>query len=453
MLLQFQYLSLSTIIKSVKNKNWRVLQMKTKSKWMVLLLCFIMLVSACGNNSSTNTSEDESNGSASEVTSNGDEGPKEITFWHYFTSLNGEVTQRFIDEYNEQHEDVVINFEFVPREELVKQLSIGLVSGELPDMAFIDNPNQAAYSAMGLFADLTERFNNWEGNNFLDGVMESAKYDNKVYGLPHASNTLALFYDEDMLNEAGLEPPTTWDELSDAALKLTHDHVYGFAFSAVKSEEGTFQMLPYFLSSGASVNTISLPEGVRALSFLTDLVEQGVVSKEVLNWKQGDVEKQFIAGNAAMIVNGPWIVNSIRENAPDKNWGVTLLPKDKEYASALGGENIVILENSQVKDEAWDFLTWFMTKENNMEFVKEVGRFSPLADVSPEDIWADDPIMQVFAEEMKYARPRGPHPKWPEISTAIITAVQESLTGSKTPEDALQGAQERIDEINASLGQ
>ncbi|WP_341876703.1 ABC transporter substrate-binding protein [Defluviitalea saccharophila] len=411
----------------------------------------VSVLAGCGNSNKSETSDTSSQSEQTSAVSQAKE-PKELTFWHYFTSINGETVQKYVDEYNAMQDDVKINFEFVPRDELLKQFTIGLVSGELPDMTFVDNPDHASFSAMGLFADITDKVQAWEdGNKFLEGALNSAKYNGRIYGLPHASNALALYYDVDMLAAAGVQPPETWEELEAAAAKLTSGNTYGLAFSAIKNEEGTFQMLPFLLSSGATVDTLDSAGGVKALTFLSDLTNKGYVSKEVLNWAQGDVEKQFVSGNAAMIINGPWIKANLQKNAPDKNWAVTKLPKDKEFASTLGGENIVILNNSEVTDEAWEFLKWFMSKENNIEFCKTVGRFSPRSDVTPEEVWGDDAVMKVFADQMQYAQPRGPHPKWPEVSAVIINAVQESLSGVKEPAQALKDAQVKIDEINSTL--
>ncbi|NLK21250.1 MAG: ABC transporter substrate-binding protein [Epulopiscium sp.] len=422
-------------------------------KIVAIILATMLGVSVLAGCSSSKTQDPASTGDSGKTPaqeSKKDE-PKEVTFWHYFTSINGETIQKYVDEYNGMQDDVKINFEFVPRDELLKQFTIGLVSGELPDMAFVDNPDHASFSAMGLFADITDKVNAWEDGKFLEGPLNSAKYNDKIYGLPHASNALALYYDVDMLEAAGVEPPETWEELEEAAAKLTSGNTYGLAFSSIKNEEGTFQMLPFLLSTGATVENLDSPEAEKALSYLSNLTEKGYVSKEVLNWAQGDAEKQFVSGNAAMIVNGPWIKPNLEKNAPDKNWAVTKLPKDARFASTLGGENIVITSSSEVIDESWEFLKWFLSKENNIDFCKTVGRFSPRSDVTPEEVWGDDEIMKVFADQMQYAMPRGPHPKWPEVSSVVINAVQESLSGVKAPAQALKDAQVKIDEINASL--
>ena len=421
-------------------------------------MCASMMVGCSGDSGTSQASEASSQPASSDNASESTESTsggaaKEATFWHYFTSVNGEVSQAFIDEYNASQDAVKINFEFVPREELQKQLTIGLVSQELPDMAFLDNPDQAAYAAMGLFADLTDRFNAWDENQFQEAILNSAKYDGKIYGLPHASNCLALFYDKDMLAEAGVEPPTTWSELEDAAAKLTKDNVYGFGFSAIKNEEGTCHFTPFLYSAGGTFDQVNSAEGIEALTFLSNMVQKGYASKENLNWTQADVEKQFEAGNVAMVTQGCWIIPNLESETPDKNWGVTTIPAadGKETATMLGGENIVIINNSDCVDECWDFLTWFLSRENNIEFCKQVNRLSPRSDVTGEDVFGDDEVMALFAEQLKTAVPRGPHAKWPEISSAIVTAEQEALSGVKTPEQALNDAQVKIDEINASL--
>ncbi len=420
-------------------------------------MCASMMAGCSGDSGTAGTSQPSSQPASSDNASAPAESTggaaKEVTFWHYFTSKNGEVNQSFIDEYNASQDAIKINFEFVPREELLKQLTIGLVSQELPDMAFVDNPDQASFAAMGLFADLTDRFNAWEGNQFQEKLLNSAKYDGKIYGLPHASNCLALFYDKDMLAEAGVEPPTTWTELEAAAAKLTKGNVYGFGFSAIKNEEGTCHFTPFLASNGVSFDKVDSPEGIEALTFLTNLVQKGYASKENLNWGQADVEKQFIAGNVAMITQGCWIIPNLKEQVPDKNWDVAMIPAadGKETATMLGGENIVVISSSEVVDECWDYLTWFLSKENNIKFCKQVNRLSPRSDVTGEEVFGDDKVMSLFAEQLKTAQPRGPHAKWPEISSALVTAEQEALSGVKAPEQALKDAQVKIDEINASL--
>ena len=189
-----------------------------------------------------------------------------------------------------------------------------------------------------------------------------------------------------------------------------------------------------------------------ALTYLTDLIGDGSMPKDVINWTQGDCNNQFISGGLAMQVNGPWNVATIKNLAPDKNWGVALVPKadDGVYASVLGGENFGPTTACKDLDAAVEFLTYLMSKDVSANFCEAAGKFSPRADSSAsKEIWTTDPIFSVFAAEMQYAMPRGPHPRWPEISTAISVAQHEAFTGVKTPQEALDGAAATVSAILA----
>lgn len=383
----------------------------------------------------------------------------ELTLWHYFGTdyeySDGSVFQRDIDRFNEMQDRIHVTYTYVSREDLMKQYTMGAMSGELPDIGMVDNPDMASYIQMGVFADITDQLNAWgELDQFFEGPLNSCTQNGRIYGLPHNSNCLCLFYDKDALDEAGLAVPTTWTELREAAKALTNPETgrYGLGISAVKNEEGCFQFIPWFLSSGGKLEELNGEGCVAALTFLNDLILDGSMPKDIINWTQGDINNQFISGGLAMQVNGPWNVASVNELAPDKNWGVALIPKadDGVNASVLGGENFGLTTACKDIDAGVEFLTWLMSKEVSADFCEEAGKFSPRADSSASKaIWTDDPIFSVFAENMNYAMPRGPHPRWPEISTAISVAEHEVFTGSKDVQSALDEAAATVSTILA----
>lgn len=377
---------------------------------------------------------------------------KELSFWHYFIGSEGVIFEQYVDTFNKLNEGkIYINAEFVPREELMKQYTIGAVSGELPDMGMVDNPDHASYASMGILQDITDLYNSWDEANFLKGPLNSCMYDGKLYGIPQASNCLALYYDRDILEEYNLEIPKTWSELENASKILTDHSIgrYGFAISAIGNEEGTFQFIPFLESSG-KFDELDSKGSIESLEFLTRMVNKGYMSKEIINWNQADAEKQFAAGSAAMMVNGPWNIASVNADAPDKNWGVALVPRadDGVNASSLGGENFVICKGAD-REACWEFLSWFGGKDISQQYNYDIKKFSPRADVDGSVVYAADPQMALFASVMPTAKPRGPHPRWPEISAAIYTAEQESLTGQKTPKQAMIDAQKKVDKINS----
>src|SRR5690606_36975844 len=132
-------------------------------------------------------------------------------------------------------------------------------------------------------------------------------------------------YNVDMLAEAGLEPPETWDELELAAAALTQGSTYGMAFSASPNADGAYQFLPFFWSAGGDESRLGDGAGAPALQLWKDLVDAGSASQSVVNWNQQDVNDQFLAGRAAMMINGPWQVPVLSEQ-DDVDWAVASIP-------------------------------------------------------------------------------------------------------------------------------
>jgi len=372
----------------------------------------------------------------------------DIKIWYYWESpIHQEVLNTIVSDFNASQERITVSADYIPFADFKKQLSVGVAAEELPDLVIIDNPDHAAYAAMGIFADLTDELSSWPDlGEYYHGPLASCTIEGKIYGIPFGSNCLALYYNEDMLASAGCEVPTTWDELKDVAEKTTTDGVIGFAICSLPNEEGTFGFLPWLWSTGATSYEINSEGGIKALTLYKDLIESGSMSTEVINWTQGDVMNQFISGNIAMMINGPWQVPRMRSEAPEElNWNVALIPKDEVYSSDLGGENFAIINNENVS-KSLEFLLYAVSAEKVREYIDNFGYIASRKDVAKTQ-YTDDPIMQKFIEQMEYALPRGPHEKWPEISNAISAAFNEVITGVADPEIAAANAQTTIDSI------
>lgn len=375
-----------------------------------------------------------------------------IEFWSY-VPLDNPALYVYIDKFNEEQNRVSIDAKFIPFAEFKRQLTVAIMGKTPPDLVLIDNPDHATYIAMGALEDLTDKIATWEyePEDFYPGPWQSASWEGRQYGIPFETNTLVLFYNVDMFKAAGLDPdrpPKTWEELTEYAAKLTRDGVFGLSVCAMASEEGTFQWLPFLQQNGGDILHLDRPEAIEALQLWVDWVQKGYVSREILNMDQwSGVRVQFITEKAAMMINGPWCVAPMRDEVPDLNWRVAPLPGRKKQASAMGGVNIAIIKGQNV-DAAWEFITWLYQPEIIGEFWYRFGSLPimpKIAETAP--YWKGDPVYEAYLEQMKYAAPRGPHPEWPQISTAIYTAMQEALTGVKTPEQALKDAARKVREI------
>ena len=372
-----------------------------------------------------------------------EEASGDVTIWYYWeTEGHQKALNHIIEEFNGSQDSITVEAKYVPFADFKKQLSIGASADELPDLVILDNPDHAAYAAMGIFADITDKF---DVSNYYEGPVNSCTLDGKLYGVPFGSNDLVLFYNEDMLKEAGCEVPTTWDELLEVAKATTTDSVFGFAHCALQNEEGTFNFLPWVWSTGATSYELNSEGGIKALNFEKELVDSGAMTKEAINWTQGDTMHQFIAGNLAMMINGTWQIPTMREEVPDLNWNVAPIPQDKEQASGLGGENYAVIAGGN-EDAAVKFLEFATTPETCLYMMNAMGYISADSTIA-ENQFEGDEVYQVFVDEMQYAHARGPLPEWPSISDAISLAFNKVITGESAPEDAAAEAQATIDGI------
>jgi len=364
------------------------------------------------------------------------------------------VTETLAREFEGKNPDIKIDVKHVNFANIVNDAVRAVSTGTAPDMMMIDNPDIAliaSHDVLYPLDDLLAKSKVMDKKDFFPGPIANATWKGKIYALPRGANTIALYYNADQYKAAGLDPdkpPKTWAELYDAAKKLTDadKHRYGIAFSAIATEEGTFQFLPWIQSAGGDFDKLNADGSVRALEFWQKLVDTKVSSPDVLVWRQNDATGQFMAGNAAMSISGPWELPALEKGAKF-DWRVTLLPGETETsvrASALGEFANAILASSQHPEETFKFMEYVYSQSSRNW--NEFGMLPPNASASPTDPkWPK--AYAVFVEQMKFAKGRGPHPAWPQISKAIQSAVQNALTHKSDAKTALNVAKATVDRI------
>ena len=377
-----------------------------------------------------------------------------LTMW---TESSNAPEAVFAQEFSEMDNGVTIDVREVRFEDLVAETLRAFATRSNPDIIAIDNPDHAAFASRGAFLDLNpyiEASDQIVLDRYFDGPRSSFTWDGGTYGIPRASNTIALYFNKDMFRAAGLDPdspPATWDELYEAAVALTDpdNDVYGIAFSANASEEGTFQFLPWVQMAGGSFDNINADGAAEALDLWKRFFDEGLTSPDTLTRGQWDSTGTFNGGNAAMAISGPWELGRMAADA-QFDWGVTLLPVPEEgapRASALGDFNLAIFANTEQPDAAFRFLEYVDAQAERVwpEFTRMPSRND--IELTPTGNERIDAAAPVFVEQLRYARNRGPHPEWPRISQAIQDAFQSALTGQKSSQDALDDAQAQIERI------
>lgn len=379
--------------------------------------------------------------------------PVKLTIW----GLDGDngLIPTLASEFDAQNDDVVVEFRAVAFDDLVNETLKAVATGNAPDMISLDNPDFALFSSRGAMLDITDRVaasSVIKPDQFYPGPWASVMWDGKIYGVPKATNTIALFYNKDLFAKAGIaNPPETWDELLEDARKLNDpaNNVYGLTWSARGNEEGTFQFLPWIQMAGGSWKQVNGEGSVRALDLWKTMLDEKLGSQDVLSQGQWDSTGTFNAGNAAMAISGPWEINRMATDAKF-DWGVALLPTETAggiRSSAMGDFNWGIFASTPHPDESFRMLEYFVSQSDRLfpEFSNIPARNDiPLPSTGDA---RKDAALKVFQEQLNYAQPRGPSPDWQKISKAIYDAMQSALTGQMSAQDALNQAQTTIDGI------
>ncbi|MFE4868129.1 extracellular solute-binding protein [Streptomyces sp. NPDC056682] len=340
---------------------------------------------------------------------------------------------------------VTVEQRSVPGASLIPKVLQQASSRTLPDLLMLDNPDLEQIAQTGALTPLDQY--GIDSSGLAKGILSAGTYQGKVYGLAPTVSTIALVYNKDMLAEAGVAVPRTWDELETAAAKLTRPGRYGMAVDANATFEGTWQFLPFLWSNGGDEKQLDTPQAAQALQLWVDLVKRGSMSKSVLNWTQADVHDQFVAGKAAMMINGPWRINALNETK-NLHWGVAPIPvrqMGQTLVTPLGGETWTVPRGASKarQEKAAQVLACLNDSTNMLALAKQY--FTVPSRTAVASRYAEQvPSMAAFVKSVESSRARTGElgVKWPKAATGIYTAIQAALTGGQTPEEALKHAQQ-----------
>lgn len=372
---------------------------------------------------------------------------KALVLWDYQQQPGTEYLKR-LDDWSAKS-GVKIDRVVVKYEDFLSKILQAAAANQLPDVIMIDNPWNSAMAEQGVLEDITDRVNEWgQWDTFYPGPAASATWKDRIYGVPNESNALIMYYDKTVLDEAGVQVPTTWDELAAAAAKLTTADRYGFATSMTKSENSVFVFESLLWQAGADLDSLRSPEALSAMEFLKNLQTSGSMSSEALSWDLRGGVTELVNGRAAIAWDGTWDYNWAAENMQDGHeLGVALLPSGADSAASnLGGENWAITTTSEMKDQAWDLVTFAVDPAVQMPYLVESGQLPSRSDLAGSAEFSEEPFGTMI-KQLELARARVYGPNYPKMADAIVTAFQSVLSGQDEPASALTKAADTIEPL------
>lgn len=329
---------------------------------------------------------------------------------------------------------------------LTNQALLSAQEGTSPDVILIDNPAVSTLADTGILSTVDEF--GLDTSAIDQNLLDAGVVGGKSYGIPIGANTLSLYYNADVLADAGVDPAsiTDWDSLTAALEQVKKASHKGITFAGIGTEEGSFQFLPWFWGAGAELTALDSPEAVAALELWKGWLDEGYAPNTVINNSQNTVWEEFLTGDFAFAENGTWQVNSAAE--AEFETGIVQLPaKDGGVAPApTGGELIVapVQEDTARYDVTRQIVECMTTPEGFVETANTFAYYVPPTAEGQERLVADNADLEPWVEAVRNAKGRtsdGLGTDYPVISEALWTAVQNALSGAATPQEALATAQ------------
>jgi multiple sugar transport system substrate-binding protein len=412
---------------------------------LVPLVAILLLATACTGG-----------GNGEPSASGGSAGPVTLTFWHGYSDAEADSLNALLDEWNADHPDIKVDPLYVNNDRALQKLTVALQGGEPPDITYQYGSSMAGVAAAPGLVDLTDWVQqpevDWE--DFIAGAREAATVDGKVLGIPALVDNLAIVYNKDLFDAAGLDYPSpdwTWDDLRSAAKALTDpaNKIFGFSYPMDASEDSVWHYDPLLWQNGGSILTedgsqaaFNSPEGVEALEVLTGMaVDDKSVFLDIQNSVYTDV---FNSGRIAMLETGPWDLASFT----DVDYGVEILPGfGGDHQTIAGPDMWCVFDNGGGKvDAALEFLQWLTAAEQVKKEDLATGHLPIRLSVAQDQAFLDDlakalPGVDVFADNLENVQQARPVlDAYSKISEAMGLAIVSAMLGKSEPKAALDQA-------------
>lgn len=329
--------------------------------------------------------------------------------------------------------------------DLTNKTLLAAQQGNSPDVLVVDNPVISTLADAGVLTTTEE--NKLDTSAMEPNLLGAGQLGGKTYGVPIGANTLALYYNKDLLAAAGVgvASVTDWPSLTAALAKVKSAGKKGITFSAIGTEEGSFQFLPWFWGSGAQLTALDSPQAVAALSLWTDWLGRGYAPNSVINNTQTTSWQEFASGEYAFGENGTWQLANAEKL--DFEYGIIAIPGSSggTAPAPTGGEFVAVPVQSDTKRYAssQQLVTCLTNADNLLATDRTLSYIAPITAVQDKQVAADAKL-KVWVEAVKAAKGRtGDNlgTRYPRISEPLWTAIQAALSGAKTPREALAAAQ------------
>lgn len=369
------------------------------------------------------------------------------------------VVQPLFTAFEQAHPNIKLKYNRLPFGQLLQTLEISLnARTATPDVYIVDGPLTASYAARGHLLDLSEALKD-EIPGYTQAAIDQGSWNDKLYSAPFVSSTASLYYNKELFEQAGVEPPPadvekrwTWQQVLEAARKLNDPskEVWGLV---IEQDDRVHQVLPFAVSNGAEVIS---PDGLSTAGYLDspktiealDLYRTFFAEKLTPSVHDMALNREYFGtGRAAMIVSTNFYQQESR--FPDLKFGVAPHPymANGKAVTPTGAFHIGINPRSEHIEEATAFIRWMTSDEAGKQFFGLIP-YPPVRKSLYEGFLPDTDFWNITRYELNNtAVPRPKTPGFREYEDILKTTFRDIQSGSQTAE-AMKKA---VAEIDAQL--
>jgi multiple sugar transport system substrate-binding protein len=300
---------------------------------------------------------------------------------------------------------------------------------------------------------------------YLQPTIDTVTYFDKRYAVPDATGAGLLYYRKDLLDAAGLKPPTTWAEMKEACDTIKAEPgngslgCYGGQFN--KYEGLTVNFAEAVASAGGGITTdgkatVDTPEALAGLDFLVDGFADGMIPKGAITWQEEQGRQAFQDGKLIFLRNWAYVY-ALAEKTDGSSkvagkFDVAPLPgKDGPGVSMLGGNNFAISSFATNKGTAVDFISYLNSAEAQRTRLLKTSTPPPLASLYTDpELVKTYPYLPALKASIEKAQPRPTVVKYGDVTLAIQDAAYAALQGQVAPQAALDDLQAKLDKLITS---
>jgi len=375
-----------------------------------------------------------------------------------------EEMNEIVAKFNESNPGIKVNIDYVSYDALHDKIATSMATNPPAyDVILVDDIWYAEFAKNGYLWDVTSKISKETKDSIFAAAWDITTVNGVTYGMPWLLDEKYFFYNEKMLADAGIAaPPKTWEELEAQSLILKEKGIveYPIVWSWAQAETAICDFVALLYGNGGRFTdengkpAFNEAAGVETLQWMVDSIDKGIVNPASISYVEEDVRNTFSQGKAAFAINWLYMYELAAINTDESQVvgqvKMSLIPAFEGNAapssSINGSMGFSVVDKSPNREEAWKYVEFLTSEEIQREYSAHLppvwsGNYEGEALNELMALNESNPVtVPMFKEQFPYSHVRPKVPYYAEGSKALQLALQEALTKSKTPQQALDDA-------------